>query len=101
MGLSIDRGMQVSLAGVDVTAVVPGAVVCHPEWPLRLAARLEARVVVLDVAVPILRGQQARWGAEPLPRFSVVSHWSCWTWRCPSSAASRRAGEWKLFQGFQ
>lgn len=64
--------MQVSLAGVDVAAAVPGAVVCHPEWPLRLAARLEARVVVLDVAVPILRGQQARGRVKNLSGFSVV-----------------------------
>ena len=81
--------MQVSLAGVDVAAVVPGGVVCHPEWPLRLAARLEARVVVLDVAVPILRGQQARGRAKTLSGFSLVSLSarvrSCvwWWWMSP------------------
>ena len=53
---------QVSLAGVDAAAVAPGAVVCHLEWPLQMAARVVARVVVLDVAIPILRGQQVSLG---------------------------------------
>jgi len=35
-----------------------GDVLCHPEWPVPLAVRLTARLLVLDVAVPILRGQQ-------------------------------------------
>ena len=35
-----------------------GDVLCHPDWPVPLATRLTARLLVLDVAVPILRGQQ-------------------------------------------
>lgn len=35
-----------------------GAVLCHPQFPVPLVTKLEARVVVLDVAVPLLQGQQ-------------------------------------------
>ncbi|EFN56452.1 hypothetical protein CHLNCDRAFT_35207 [Chlorella variabilis] len=49
---------DVTLAGIDTTAVGPGSVLCHPDFPVPLVAKFEARVVVLDVAVPILRGQQ-------------------------------------------
>ena len=35
-----------------------GDMLCHPEWPVPLATRFTAQLLVLDVAVPILRGQQ-------------------------------------------
>lgn len=31
---------------------------CHPQFPVPLVTKLEARVVVLDVAIPLLQGQQ-------------------------------------------
>jgi elongation factor 1 alpha-like protein len=49
---------DVVLAGVDPGAVGPGSVLCHPDFPAPLAAKFRARVVVLDVAIPVLRGQQ-------------------------------------------
>lgn len=49
---------DVTLSGIDAAALAAGAVVCHPGWPAPLAARLEARVVVLDVPMPILAGRQ-------------------------------------------
>lgn len=47
---------DVVLAGVDTTAVGAGSVLCHPDFPVPLAAKFEARVVVLDVPVPLLHG---------------------------------------------
>ena len=44
-----------------------GDVLCHPEWPVPLAVRLTARLLVLDVAVPILRGQQVSIWVQPAP----------------------------------
>ncbi|EIE22483.1 hypothetical protein COCSUDRAFT_47906 [Coccomyxa subellipsoidea C-169] len=49
---------DVVLAGVDATALAVGAVVCHPDWPVPVAGRLEARIVVLDLPLPILKGRQ-------------------------------------------
>ena len=37
-----------------------GAVLCHPEFPVPLVCKLEARIVVLDVMTPLLQGQQVR-----------------------------------------
>lgn len=50
---------DVTLTGVDATAVCSGTVLCHPDFPVPLVDKFEARVVVLDVAIPVLRGQQA------------------------------------------
>lgn len=35
-----------------------GAVLCHPQFPVPLVSKLEARIVVLDVSMPLLQGQQ-------------------------------------------
>lgn len=51
---------DVVLAGVDATALAVGAVVCHPDWPVPVAGRLEARIVVLDLPLPILKGRQVK-----------------------------------------
>ncbi len=45
-------------AGVEPAVLNGGAVLCHPEWPVPLASRIIARLLVLDVSRPILRGQQ-------------------------------------------
>lgn len=50
--------VDVTLANVNTSMLTAGAVLCHPDWPIPLITRVEARVLVLDVEVPILRGQQ-------------------------------------------
>lgn len=35
-----------------------GAVICHPEFPVPMVTKFQARVVVLDINVPILKGQE-------------------------------------------
>lgn len=50
--------VDVGLAGVDPSGLAPGSVICHPEWPIPLATAVEARIVVLDVQIPILHGAQ-------------------------------------------
>ncbi len=52
-------GADITLSGLDTGAASAGSVVCHPDFPVPLVAKFEARVVVLDVAIPVLRGQQA------------------------------------------
>ncbi|CAM6125926.1 unnamed protein product [Calypogeia fissa] len=54
-GDSIDVG----LTGVDPAVLATGGVLCHPEYPVQVATRLEARVLVLGISIPILRGGQA------------------------------------------
>lgn len=55
MGYSDSGNMY---AGVEPAVLNGGAVLCHPEWPVLLASRILARLLVLDVSRPILRGQQ-------------------------------------------
>lgn len=52
---------DVTLQGLhDISAVSPGSVLCHPQWPVPLAVKLTARVAVLDIPIPILTGQSVR-----------------------------------------
>ena len=51
--------VDVGLDGVDPLSLAPGAVLCHPEFPLVPAARMTVRIVTLEtVRVPILVGSQ-------------------------------------------
>jgi elongation factor 1 alpha-like protein len=50
-------GADVFLSGIDAANLSSGAVLCHPGFPVPLVTKFEARVVVLEVTVPILRGQ--------------------------------------------
>lgn len=45
-------------AGVEPAVLNGGAVLCHPDWPVPLVSRIVARLLVLDISRPILRGQQ-------------------------------------------
>lgn len=58
---------DVTLASIDTSAVAAGSVLCHPGYPVPLVSKFEARVVVLDVTIPVLRGQQVcpPWQLEP------------------------------------
>ncbi|KAL4448191.1 hypothetical protein ABPG75_005410 [Micractinium tetrahymenae] len=49
---------DVTLASIEPNVVGAGSVLCHPDFPVPLVDRFEARMVVLDVAIPVLKGQQ-------------------------------------------
>lgn len=44
------------MAGIDPTNVLQGSVMCPPDFPAPLVTRFEARVVVLDAPIPLLKG---------------------------------------------
>ncbi|XP_073001381.1 uncharacterized protein [Typha latifolia] len=50
--------VAVGLQGVDWSHVMPGGVLCHPDFPVLTATCLELKILVLDVATPILAGSQ-------------------------------------------
>ncbi|GAB2222969.1 hypothetical protein Droror1_Dr00017102 [Drosera rotundifolia] len=50
--------VAISLQGIDVGHVSAGGVLCHPDFPVKVAAHLELKVLVLDVITPLLIGSQ-------------------------------------------
>lgn len=50
--------VAVSLQGINASNVMAGGVLCHPDFPVYVAKHLEVKVLVLDVATPILVGSQ-------------------------------------------
>ncbi|KAL4603250.1 hypothetical protein ACB092_10G111500 [Castanea dentata] len=50
--------VAVSLQGIDAGNVMAGGVLCHPDFPVAVAKRLELKVLVLDITTPILFGSQ-------------------------------------------
>ncbi|KAL8166487.1 hypothetical protein V2J09_007986 [Rumex salicifolius] len=50
--------VSVTIQGIDFGQVMAGGVLCHPDFPIREATRLELKVLVLDVITPILVGSQ-------------------------------------------
>jgi len=49
--------VEVGLSGLaDTSALALGTVLCSPAWPAPVAARLTARLTVLDSRMPLLRG---------------------------------------------
>ncbi|KAK9830139.1 hypothetical protein WJX72_009959 [[Myrmecia] bisecta] len=65
---------DVTLTGIDAAALSTGSVLCHPDWPVPLVSRLEARIVVLEVQVPILKGQQVTLHAHSARETGQISH---------------------------
>uniref|UniRef100_A0A1D1ZDB6 HBS1-like protein n=1 Tax=Anthurium amnicola TaxID=1678845 RepID=A0A1D1ZDB6_9ARAE len=50
--------VAVVLQGIDTSNVMPGNVLCHPQYPVTVATCLELKVLVLDLATPILVGSE-------------------------------------------
>uniref|UniRef100_A0A0V0IJM4 Putative ovule protein n=1 Tax=Solanum chacoense TaxID=4108 RepID=A0A0V0IJM4_SOLCH len=50
--------VTVNLQGIDVNRVKAGDVLCHPEYPIAVTNHLELKILLLDIAVPILIGSQ-------------------------------------------
>ena len=43
---------------LDTSFIKTGAVLCDPKYPIHMAKKFRARVVVYDVAVPLIKGQE-------------------------------------------
>lgn len=50
--------IAVSLQGVDGSCVIPGGVLCHPDFPVTIASKMELKILVLEIVTPILVGSQ-------------------------------------------
>ncbi|XP_078436941.1 translation elongation factor EF1A/initiation factor IF2gamma family protein isoform X2 [Wolffia australiana] len=50
--------VAVVLQGIDMSAVMSGGVLCHIDFPVQVAAALELKILMLDVATPILVGAE-------------------------------------------
>ncbi|KAJ9529429.1 hypothetical protein QJQ45_013713, partial [Haematococcus lacustris] len=48
--------VELAVTGLNLDRVPGGSTLCHPDWPVPLATKFQARVLVLDVAVPLLKG---------------------------------------------
>ncbi|KAI9127248.1 hypothetical protein K1719_001807 [Acacia pycnantha] len=79
-GCSIARAgdnVSVTLNGVDASYVRPGGVLCHPDFPVKVASHLELKVLVLEGANPILVGSQLEFhihhAKEPARVSKIVS----------------------------
>ena len=71
------------LAGVEATVLNGGAVLCHPEWPVPLVSRVMARLLILDVSRPILRGQQvAQKACSSCAQLSFMENIRAWSYPC-------------------
>ncbi|KAL3688674.1 hypothetical protein R1sor_014983 [Riccia sorocarpa] len=50
--------VDVGLTGVDPAILYTGGVLCHPDYPVPVVTRVEVRVLVLGITIPVLRGSQ-------------------------------------------
>ncbi|XP_077220592.1 uncharacterized protein LOC143854478 isoform X2 [Tasmannia lanceolata] len=48
--------VSVGLNGIDGNHLMTGGVICHPDFPVAIATHLELKVLILDIAMPILIG---------------------------------------------
>ncbi|XP_020585117.1 HBS1-like protein [Phalaenopsis equestris] len=48
--------VAISLQGIDPIQLMQGGVLCHPDFPVAVATRLELKIIVLDIKMPIIIG---------------------------------------------
>ncbi|XP_021738870.1 HBS1-like protein isoform X1 [Chenopodium quinoa] len=52
------ENVSVVLQGIDAAHVIAGGVLCHPDYPVRVASHLELKILIFDIKIPILIGSQ-------------------------------------------
>jgi elongation factor 1 alpha-like protein len=65
--------VDVTVSGVEPHAAWQGSILCHPDFPVRCATTFEARVLVLEVPIPILKGHSVTLHAHTAREEAVVS----------------------------
>eukprot|EP00878_Enallax_costatus_P005079 GHUV01005340.1.p1 GENE.GHUV01005340.1~~GHUV01005340.1.p1 ORF type:complete len:524 (+),score=140.75 GHUV01005340.1:175-1572(+) len=64
---------DITLTGIDPSALHAGAVLCHSEFPVHLAYKFTVQVLVLQVPVPILKGHAVTIHAHTAREAGVIS----------------------------
>ncbi|OMO86132.1 hypothetical protein CCACVL1_09796 [Corchorus capsularis] len=65
--------VAITLNGIDGNQVMAGDVLCHPDFPVAAAKHLELKVLVLDVATPILIGSQLEFHIHHVKEAATVT----------------------------
>ncbi|XP_047322100.1 HBS1-like protein isoform X2 [Impatiens glandulifera] len=65
--------VSISLQGFDVNQVMAGGVLCHPDFPVAVSNNLELKILVLDIATPILVGSQLEFHIHHVKEAARVS----------------------------
>lgn len=55
-GASAGDSVDVGLVGIEPNVLFAGSVICHPEYPVPTATRMEVRLLTLNIVMPLLRG---------------------------------------------
>lgn len=48
--------VSITLSGIEMQNVAVGFILCDTQWPVQVASRFQARIVVFNVTVPITKG---------------------------------------------
>eukprot|EP00879_Flechtneria_rotunda_P016026 GHRR01016762.1.p1 GENE.GHRR01016762.1~~GHRR01016762.1.p1 ORF type:complete len:694 (+),score=227.63 GHRR01016762.1:236-2317(+) len=64
---------DVLIAGLDAATLHAGAILCHPDFPVRLAVKFTVQVLVLAISLPILKGHAVTVHAHTAREAGVIS----------------------------
>ncbi|XP_019056835.1 PREDICTED: HBS1-like protein isoform X2 [Tarenaya hassleriana] len=64
--------VAMTLQGIDASQVIAGGVLCHLDFPVLVATRLELTVLVLEGATPILIGSQLEFHVHHAKEAAIV-----------------------------
>ncbi|CAM8962216.1 unnamed protein product [Rhodiola kirilowii] len=65
--------VAVTLQGIEGGYVMPGGVICHPDYPIPVANHLELKILVLNIVTPILMGSQVEFHIHHVKEAATVS----------------------------
>lgn len=66
-------GVDIALTGVQPDNLIIGGVLCHPVYPAPMSTRFKARVVLLDLAMPVLKGMNCIMHCHTLRESGIIS----------------------------
>lgn len=49
------------MSGPDLSGVSLGSVICDPSQPIKVTSRIQARVVIFNIDIPITKGYPVNW----------------------------------------
>uniref|UniRef100_A0A7N1A0I2 Tr-type G domain-containing protein n=1 Tax=Kalanchoe fedtschenkoi TaxID=63787 RepID=A0A7N1A0I2_KALFE len=67
------ENVAVTVQGIEGGYVMPGGVICQPEYPISVSNHLELKILVLNIVTPILMGSQVEFHIHHVKEAAVVS----------------------------